>query len=114
MRNSIWPASKNNSVAKNNKSSPAAGVRNATTGNTTLGGGSAAFMAVGAEQRVFQFVQRGERLIEHCELFLDARPDLGRAADPVSDRPGQRRDDEAERAERENENEDAVIQGGMP
>jgi hypothetical protein len=36
-RNSTWPARKKNSVPKNNNSSPAAGVINATTGRTTLG-----------------------------------------------------------------------------
>jgi len=36
-RNSSWPARKKNSVPKNSKSSPAAGVRKATTGKTTLG-----------------------------------------------------------------------------
>ena len=36
-RNSSWPARKKNRVPKNNNSSPAAGVMNATTGRTTLG-----------------------------------------------------------------------------
>ena len=36
VRSSIWPTRKNNSVPKNSKNSPAAGVTKATTGSTKL------------------------------------------------------------------------------
>jgi hypothetical protein len=44
---------------------------------------------IGAEQRGLQFVQRGNRPLEHCQPVLDDGADLRRAPDPFAHRAGE-------------------------
>ena len=115
MRSSIWPTRKNNSVPKNNNSSPAAGVTKGHHRQDEVGRRPLTLTrAAVAEQRVSQFVQRRERLIEHRELVLDGGADLRRAADPFAHRAGERGRDQAQRAKPNSNDDEGGDPGEMP
>jgi hypothetical protein len=59
-----------------------------------------------AEQRGLKLVCCRERLFEDGELFLDARPDLRRAADPLAHRPGHRGDRQTKRSDGEEDDQE--------